>query len=134
MAINKAFNAYQTNSVTTAKPEELTLMLYNGLIRFIIQAQKAIEENDTERAHDNIIKAENILLEFEATLDNQYEISHNLFLLYDYMYQRLVNANLKKDPEILAEVLRFATELRDTWAQAMKTIKEQAHPARVAEK
>lgn len=134
MAVNKAFNAYQANSVANAKPEELTLMLYNGLIRFIIQAQKGIEENDLSKTHDNMIKAENILLEFEATLDNQYEISHNLFLLYDYMYRRLVDANLKKDPVILAEVLGFATELRDTWAQAIKQTKEQMHAPLVAEK
>ncbi len=134
MAVNRAFNAYQANSVTNAKPEELTLMLYNGLIRFIIQAQKGMEENDLSKTNDNIIKAENILLEFQATLDNQYEISHNLFLLYDYMYRRLVDANLKKDPAILAEVLRFATELRDTWAQVMKNAKEQGHTPLIAEK
>lgn len=134
MAVNKKFSAYQANSVANAKPEELTLMLYNGLIRFIMQAQKGIEEKDIQKAHDNIIKAENILLEFEATLDNQYEISHNLFLLYDYMYRRLVDANLKKDTEILAEVLKFATELRDTWVQAMKNAKEQAQAPMVAEK
>lgn len=134
MALNKAFNAYQANSIANAKPEELTLMLYNGLIRFIMQAQKGIEEKDIEQAHNNIIKAENILLEFEATLDHQYEISNNLFLIYDYLYQRLVDANTKKDTVILAEVLKFATELRDTWVQAMKKAKEEAQIPLVAER
>ncbi len=134
MAVNNKFNAYQANSVANAKPEELTLMLYNGLIRFIMQAQKGIEENNIQKIHDNIVKAENILLEFEATLDNQYEISHNLFLLYDYMYRRLVDANLKKDPAILSEVLKFGTELRDTWVQAMKNAREQANTPMVAQK
>ncbi len=126
MAVNKAYSTYQANSITTSKPEELTLMLYNGLMRFVMQAQKSIETQDMAKAHDDIVRAEDILLELQSTLDMQYEISHNLFQLYDYLYRRLVDANVKKDPEILKEVLRFATELRDTWTQAMKLAKEQS--------
>ena len=125
MALNKAYSAYQTNSISTSKPEELTLMLYNGLVRFIMQAQNAIETKDNEKAHHDIVRAQDIIIEFESTLDMQYEISHNLMLLYDYMHRRLVEANIKKDKAILDEVLRFATELRDTWSQAMKLAKEQ---------
>lgn len=125
MALNKAYSAYQTNSISTSKPEELTLMLYNGLIRFIMQARKAIEDREYEKAHHNIVRAQDIIIEFQSTLDMQYEISHNLMALYDYMHRRLVEANIKKDQVILDEVLRFATELRDTWSQAMKLAKEQ---------
>jgi len=126
MALNKAYMQYQENSVMTSSPEELTLMLYNGLIKFIMKAQKAIGENDIEGAHNNIIKAQNIIIEFETTIDKKYEISKNLLLLYDYMKARLTEANIKKDEKILEEVLGFAKELRDTWEQAMKIYKVQS--------
>lgn len=125
MAVNKAYSQYKSNSITTASPEELTLMLYNGLMRFLMQADKSIENKETEKAHENIVRAQDIIMEFQATLDMQYDISHNLLQLYDYMNRRLIEANIKKDRKIIAEVLRFATELRDTWVQAMKIAKEQ---------
>lgn len=102
-------------------------MLYNGLVKFIMLAQKAIEDKDVQKAHENIIRAEDILMEFKATLDMQYELSHGLALLYDYMLERLFEANMKKDKEILDEVLHFAKDLRDTWAQAMKIAKKQGN-------
>ena len=125
MALSKGQTIYQTNSILTSKPEELTLMLYNGLIKFLIQAQKAIEEKNIQRSHDNLIKAQNIVIEFKATLKPDYEISKPLGLLYDYMYRRLVEANMQKDAKIVSEIVGYATELRDAWAQAMKKNKEQ---------
>lgn len=128
MALNKAYDQYKQNSIFTASPEELTLMLYNGLIRFIMQAQKAIGDSDIEKAHVSITRAQDILQEFQASLDKQYEVSQSLALLYDYMNRRLTDANLKKDKDILEEVLGFAKELRDTWAMAMKIAKNQITP------
>lgn len=119
------YNQYKQNSVYTASPEELTLMLYNGLIKFIMQAQAAIEEKNLEKANDSIIRAEDIINEFKATLNMQYSVSKGLLMLYDYMINRLFEANIKKDTAILAEVLEFAKELRDTWSQAMKLAKKQ---------
>lgn len=133
MVTSNAYNAYKQNSIFTASPEELTLMLYNGLIKFIMKAQKAIEDKDIQDAHDNIIKAENIIQEFQATLDMQYELSNGLALMYDYMNERLIDANITKDTEILGEVLHFAKDLRDTWAQAMKLAKLGDKKAAVAE-
>lgn len=125
MALNKAYNQYKENSVFTASPEELTLMLYNGLVKFILQAQAGIEESKPEKANNSIIRAQDIVLHFQSTLDMKFEVSEGLALIYDYMYRRLVEANIKKDREILAEVLGFARELRDTWTQAMKLAKQQ---------
>jgi flagellar protein FliS len=119
------YDHYKENSVYTASPEELTLMLYNGLVKFIMKAQYAITKNDMQAAHDNIIKSQNIVQEFMVTLDKSYEVSTNLIMLYDYMFRRLVDANVQKSTEILEEVLGFARELRDTWEQAMKLAK---HP------
>lgn len=135
MTPNKALDSYTQNSVYTASPEELTLMLYNGLVKFIMQAQYAIKENKAAKAHDLIIRAQDIILEFKETLDMSYDLSNGLDLIYDYMYRRLIDANLKKDVDILEEVLGFAKELRDTWSQAMKLAKihPQMKPQPVAE-
>lgn len=125
MALNKAYSQYKENSIYTSTAEELTLMLYNGLVKFIMRGQAAIDEKNMEEASNSIIRAQNIILEFQSTLDKKYEVSTNLELIYDYMYRRLIDANIKKDKEVLQEVLDFAKELRDTWAEAMKIAKQQ---------
>ena len=127
MALNKAYNQYQQTSVNTSSPEELTLMLYNGLIKYILLAIHAVDEKDIEKTNTNIIRAQDIILEFQGTLDMKYPVAQNMMALYDYMYSRLIEANLKKDKAMLEEVLGFAKEFRDTWTQAMKLAKHQAH-------
>lgn len=124
MTNSNAYNQYKENSIITASPEELTLMLYNGLIKFIMQSQVAINENDFEKAHTSNIRAQDIIIEFEMTLNMDYELSHYLMPIYDYMHHRLLEANIKKSSEILEEVLGFAKDLRDTWSQAMKLAKQ----------
>ncbi|HRS21558.1 MAG TPA: flagellar export chaperone FliS, partial [Clostridia bacterium] len=111
------YQQYKQNTVNTSTPQELTLMLYNGLVRFLKLACQGIEEEDIEKANNNIIKSQNIIIEFMSTLDMQYEISEELFSLYEYMNRRLLEANIKKDKQILEEVTGYAEELRDTWAQ-----------------
>ncbi len=118
-----SYNQYRENSVAHAKPEELTLMLYNGLVKFIMRAQDSIRGNRIEEAHNNIVKAQNIVLEFMNTLDHSIEVSSSLELLYDYLYRRLLDANIKKSDAILEEVLGFSKDLRDTWEKAMKIAK-----------
>ncbi len=131
MSYNNAYNQYKENSIQTASPEELTLMLYNGLVKFIMQAQMHVVEKNIEKANNSIIKAQNIIVEFQTTLDMRYSISNDLMRIYDYMHHRLVEANVKKDKDILEEVLGYAKELRDTWAQAMKLSKQQ-RPQQIA--
>lgn len=125
MTINNNAKQYQENSVYTAGPEELTLMLYNGLIRFLMQARTAIEQGNIEDANKYLIKAQNIINEFICTLDLNYEISGNLLAIYDFMNWSLAQENIKKDNKNLDDVLRLARELRDTWAEAMKTARQQ---------
>ncbi len=125
MNTNKAHIQYQTNSIKTATPQELTFMLYNGLVRFIKMSIQGIEEKNVENSNNYNIRAQDILSEFMLTLDYKYEVSSNLLALYDYMRRRLIEANIKKDIDIMKEVLGFAEELRDTWAQAMKIAKQQ---------
>ena len=118
MAINVAA-AYLDNKIKTATPAELTLMLYDGSIKFCNIAIMAIEENDNNKANTNIIKAQKIMLELRSSLDQKYEISKNLDLLYEYIYSELIEANMKKDKNVLDEVLESLRELRDTWKEAM---------------
>jgi len=121
--INNPYAQYKENSVYTATPEELTLMLYNGLVKFILQGINAIEEKNIKKASDCLIRCQDIITEFRATLDMNYEISKSFDSIYDYMYRRLIDANIRKDKAILEEVLGYAKELRDTWQEAMKLAK-----------
>lgn len=119
MAYN-AIAAYQTNTVQTASPSELTLMLYEGAIKFCNIALMGLEQNDLQKANDNIIKAQKIIVEFRATLDTKYPVSKDFDVVYDYIYRRLVDANIAKDKEILEEALQYIREMRDTWKEVMR--------------
>ncbi len=122
---NKPHQQYQQSMINTATPQELTLMLYNGLVRFIKLSMEAMDEKDIEKTNNYIVRAQDIVIEFMSTLDMGYEVSNGLMALYDYMNRRLTDANVSKDKAIAAEVLGFAEQLRDTWAQAMKIAKQQ---------
>lgn len=131
MIAYNAYNQYRENSIFTASPEELTLMLYNGLVKFIMRGIDSIEKKDIQEANSNIIKAQNIISEFMNTLDMKYELSASLNSIYDYMLRRLIDANITKDKDIMEEVLEFAKTLRDTWEQAMKISRNQKKKPRV---
>lgn len=126
MSLNKAvYNQYMENSINTSSPEELIMMLYNGLIKNVMKAQTAILENQIEKRNQSIIRAQDIVHELQVSLDMKYPISESLDSLYDYIYRRLVEANIQEDGEILQEVLTFSKELRDTWGQAIKIAKRE---------
>ena len=112
--------AYKNNSIQTASPAELTLMLYDGAIKFCNIALGAIENGDIQKANTNIIKAENIITEFRATLDFKYPVAKDFELVYDYIYRRLIDANIHKDAEALTEALGYIREMRDTWKEVMR--------------
>ena len=118
------YAAYQNNAVTTANPQELTLMLYAGALKFIRLAKLAIDQGNPDLKNINIQKTQAIFQELRLTLNKDIAISANLDSLYDYMWRRLVDANVKNDTTILDEVLDFTTELRATWKEAMKLAKQ----------
>lgn len=120
MALNTGYAAYANNKVMTASPAELTLMLYDGAIKFCNIAIRAIEEGDVEKAHNNIVKVENIIDEFRATLNHKYAVAEDFENVYVYLRERLSLANMKKDKEILEEVLKHLRTMRDTWKEVMK--------------
>ena len=110
----------QNDTIMTASKEELTLMLYEGGIKFCNQALLALEKKETQKAHDLILRLQDIVREFQITLDRKYPISDQFNNLYDYMHRKLVEANFKKDEAILKEVLDMFRFFRDTWKEAMK--------------
>lgn len=122
-----SIQAYQNNSVETASPGELTLMLYNGCIKFIKAGRKAMENKEIEKKNTNIQKAQNIIQELMVTMNQDYAVSQEILPLYDYMNRRLMEANTKNDLEILDEVQGLAVEFRDTWKQVILQTRQAQH-------
>lgn len=121
MLANQGYAAYANNKITTASPAELTLMLYDGAIKFCNIAIAGVEENNIEKTHVNIVKVERIIEEFQATLDHKYPVAKEFDEVYRYLMRRLREANIKKDKEILEEVLKHLRTMRDTWKEVMRT-------------
>ena len=126
MSQNKAYQTYQNNAVNTASGGELTLMLYNGCMKFIKQAMKDINGSNFEEKNKHIQKAQNIIQELMITLDQEVEISKQILPLYEYIHFQLKEANIKNDVSKLEEALGLVTEFRDTWKQViLKTRQKQ---------
>lgn len=126
MAVPAGYNVYQQNRIATASPAELTLMLYEGAIKFCNIAIVGLEQNDIEKAHNNIRRVEDIIMEFRSTLDFKYDVAKDFDNVYRYLYDRLVEANIKKDKEILEEVLKHLRGMRDTWKEVMVRAKQKS--------
>ncbi|TEB04920.1 Flagellar protein FliS [Pelotomaculum schinkii] len=114
---------YQQNAVKSAGRGELTLMLYNGAIKFIKLGMKLAGEENIQGAHNAIVRAQEIITHLNDTLNMDYELSAGLASLYDYINRRLVEGNMKKDQDILGEALGLVEDLRNTWAGALKLSK-----------
>ncbi|AQU77974.1 flagellar export chaperone FliS [Planococcus faecalis] len=123
MAIINPYQTYQQNSVMTASPQELTLMLYSGSVKFIKLAKRAMNDKNFQEKNTNIIKAQNIIQELRSTLNADIDMSTDLEQMYEYMYSRLLEANMKNDLEALEEVETLMTDMRSTWKQAMALAK-----------
>lgn len=124
MALPNAYSQYNNNKVLTASPAELTLMLYEGAIKFCNIAEVAIEQKDIQKAHNNIVKAQRIIDYLRQTLDMKYEVAQDFERMYVYLSERLVMANVKKDKDILEEVNTHLHSIRDTWKEVMRINRE----------
>ena len=120
MITANAYQAYRSNSVLTSSPHELTLMLYNGAIKFCVQGKEAIEQKNTQEAHRLIVRAQDIIQELQITLDHKYPIAKELDRIYDFVLYELTEANMTKNPEHLDIAADFIREIRDAWVQATK--------------
>lgn len=120
MALPKGYAQYGNNKIMTASPAELTLMLYEGAIKFCNIAIMGVKQKDIEKAHKNIVKAENIIGYLRETLDMKYPVAQDFENIYVYLHERLIEANMKKDVEILEEVCGHLRSVRDTWKEVMR--------------
>ncbi len=111
---------YNQNKILTASPAELTLMLYDGAIKFCNIAIMGIEQGDVQKAHNNIMRVQKIIEEFQITLNFKYEIANDFNNVYNYLMKRLREANMTKDKAILDEVLEHLHTMRDTWKEVMR--------------
>jgi flagellar protein FliS len=109
----------------TASPGELTLMLYEGCVKFLKQSRLFLEEKHYDKASNASIRAQDIIAELMATLDMSYEVSNGLYGLYDFILRTVVQSNLKKDVSLLEEPINMMSELRDTWQRAVKLSRQQ---------
>ena len=111
---------YNQNKILTASPAELTLMLYDGAIKFCNIAIMGVEQNDVSKAHNNIMKVQKIIEEFQLTLNFKYEIANDFNNVYNYVMMRLREANMTKDKAILEEIDEHLHTMRDTWKEVMR--------------
>lgn len=123
MAYNNVAKAYGTNKVTTATPAELTLMLYEGAVKFCNIAMTALEKKDYETTNTNIQKSRAIIVELTTTLNHKYPVAEDFKRMYDYIYALLVEANMKKDMELLQRALDEIRGMRDVWKEVMSKAK-----------
>lgn len=123
----EAMNRYKQNSVLTATPEELTLMLYDGAIKFMNIAKYNMENKELEKTHNSLMRAQDIVTELNISLDMNYEISKDLRGLYDFVLSRLVDANIQKDSKAIDEAIDIINSVKESWKEAMKQIKQKVY-------
>ncbi|KGK90346.1 flagellar biosynthesis protein FliS [Desulfosporosinus sp. HMP52] len=123
-------NAYKNQQIMTASPEQLTLLLYNGALRFLTESIAAMEKGDLQKSHNANIRVQDIVREFINTLDMSYELSKRWAQLYEYTEYCLIQGNIKKDIEQLQNAKSILHEMREAWTEAMK----QTHVARAVGK
>jgi flagellar protein FliS len=122
---NKVAKSYKAQSVRTASPGKLVLMLFDGYLRFTAAAKKSFDETDlvkkNEGINNNLIRAQNIVSELQSSLDMTVpgELPGTLYRLYDYVLTNLQQANIKKDPQKIVESDNVMSELRDSWAEML---------------
>lgn len=117
---NNAYNVYKNNSVNFASKEQLLLMLLDGSVKFSKLARQAILDRDLMKAHENLIKTQNIYYELMATLDVNKggEWTSNLMKIYRFIVEKLIETNMKKDVRILDEIMPIMENIKDTWNEA----------------
>lgn len=129
LATNNPYQQYTQNKVLTATPGELTLMLYDGILKFGKRAKVAIEQRNISDANESLMRTQDIIRELVLTVKQDYEVGKQLALLYDFMLNNLIEANIKKDAKYVDEVLELAQELHDTWKEAIRVERHQRKQA-----
>lgn len=116
--VNDKMDQYLESKILAAKPEELTFMLYEGIVKFIKKAMIAVEAKNYEGVNYNTQRAQAIIDELRSTLNMDIPISQSLEALYEYLSFKLVNANIEKNEALFIEALEIAENFKDTWKEA----------------
>ncbi len=122
-AMQNQMNEYERNRILTASPAELTLLLYEGAIKFLNRSIMAFEKEDVKAAKEWNVRAERIIIELQSTLDMKYPIAKEMDRVYQYMIGRMIDANIQNSKEPLEEVIVHVRSMRDTWKEVMKITK-----------
>ncbi|HBA02674.1 MAG TPA: flagellar export chaperone FliS [Clostridium sp.] len=122
---NNAYNTYKNNSVNFASKEQLLLIILDGAVKFSKIGRQAILDKDIKSAHENIIKTQNIFYELMVSLDltQSGDWGLNVISIYKFIIDKLVEANLKKDIDIMDEIIPLIEEVRDMWNEVYKSAK-----------
>ncbi|BCZ48630.1 flagellar protein FliS [Clostridium gelidum] len=122
---SNGYNIYKTNTVNYASKEQLLLMLVEGAVKFCKIARQAIIDKDTKKAHDALIRTQDIFSELMISLDTkQGDWAVQLFRVYDFIKEKLIEANMTKSIEIIDEVLPLVQDINETWQEAYKRSKK----------
>ena len=126
--MNQYVKQYQKSSIETASREQILIMLYDGAIQFLNKARVAMQNNEHESIHNNLMGAQNIIQEFINSMDREVapQLAENLISLYEYFLRRLVQANMKRQIEPIDEVLKYLKSLKATWEQAIVLAQKEA--------
>lgn len=119
--MNPYLKQYQTTQITTASPEKLLLMLYDGAIQYSLKAKGYIEQKNIQEAHNYLLKAQAIVTEFMSSLsfEPNPELAQNLYNLYEFINYKLVQANIKQDTKMIDEALGILKTLKSAWEEAV---------------
>ncbi len=119
---NKYIKQYQTNNITTATPEKLMIMLFDGAVQFLQKAKIAIEEKNFQERSTNIESARKIVRELMRTIDleNGNDVSKSLFVLYNRMAMKLIKANVSKNVSLIDEVIEDLSNIRWGFQKAIE--------------
>lgn len=120
MALTDAYAQYNNNKILAASPPELTLMLYEGAIKYCNIAIVALEQRNIQKCHKNIVKVQDIITYLRETLDMKYPVAQDFENIYVFLLSRLFDANVKKDKKILEEINIHLHSIRDTWKEVMR--------------
>lgn len=132
--VTSAPNAYQKylkTTVETASQPQLLLMLFDAALKKLRMARKAIEENNVESSHNELIKAQKIFSELMVALDFEIggELAHQLFAIYDFVYRQLVQANIRREVKLIDGILPIVEDLREGWTKAVAKYEEEERNA-----
>ena len=118
---------YRQQNVMTASSGELTLMLYDGCIKNLKLGKMHIDEKDIEKTNEALTKSQDIVFELIRTLDNQYEISGQLFALYQFVLDKISASNVSKEDMGIDDAIDIMAGIREAWQEAVKINRQQSY-------